>query len=55
METVRKGKENCSELAGGSSYGGVRVTGSRLHISMLLSLSSTLVQSAFSSKTHFSI
>ena len=55
METVRKGKENCSELTGGSSYGGVRVTGSRLYISMLLSLSSTLVQSAFSSKTHFSI
>ena len=22
METVRKGKENCFELAGGSSYGG---------------------------------
>ena len=55
METVRKGKENCSELAGGSSYGGVRVTGSRLYISMLLSLSSTLVQSAFSSKTHFDL
>ena len=55
METVRKGKENCSELAGGSSYGGVRVTGSRLYISMLLSLSSTLVQSPFSSKTHFDL
>ena len=55
METVRKGKENCSELTGGSSYGGVRVTGSRLYISMLLSLSSTLVQSAFSSKTHFDL
>ena len=27
METVRKGKENCFELAGGSSYGGFELLG----------------------------
>ena len=27
METVRKGKENCFELAGGSSYGGFKLPG----------------------------
>ena len=27
METVRKGKESCFELAGGSSYGGFELPG----------------------------